>query len=262
MNNFNILIVTEEDEFYLPIVVQKVIENCQYNIEAIFCLKNPTTSSSIKTVKRFLSTFGVLPLMKYLIRLSHAKILNLFPNLNNTGRFFSVKSIADSFNIEYLKIQNINNSEVIEWIKDKKIDLIASISPTQIFREHLINSTRFGCINIHSSFLPKHRGLYPVYWAMASGEREIGVSVHYIEKTIDTGDIIIQDKFSLTGIKTMDEALKKAKLIGAKLLLEAINCVATNSVKRISFSTESGSYHSFPDKESFKKFKKMGYSLW
>ena len=99
----------------------------------------------------------------------------------------------------YCKVNNIPfvNQEEID---DDFLNLVSEISPDvcfsilyrKIFKENLISIPRNGFINIHPSLLPKYRGPIPRVWAMLSGEEVLGTTIHYIDKGIDTGDIIDQ----------------------------------------------------------------------
>lgn len=262
MRVLQILLLTEEDELYIPLAIDNLLKNCTHTILGIICLKNVTTHSKLKTIKRFISSFGIFPLVKHAVRLIIPKIRDKIHLINNTNRFYSVKRIAQVYQKSYYYVENVNSNEFIDRWKNTSIDLIISISPTQIFKSRLLSLPRYGCINIHTSMLPKYRGLYPVYWAMASGERKIGVSIHYMEKGIDTGDIILQDEISLEGIRTMDKALIKSKLKGSELLLQAINLISEKKVVRKKIDVTLGNYYSFPTKESYKQFRNYGYKLW
>jgi methionyl-tRNA formyltransferase len=140
------------------------------------------------------------------------------------------------------------------------VDLIASVSATQIFKEKLINLPRYGCINVHTAKLPKYRGLYPTYWAMVSGEETVGISVHYIEKGIDTGGIILQGEVEIPADATLDHMLRVTKVRGAELLIKVIKQIVEGTVQAF-YPEGEGSYFSFPTPESYKKFKKHGYKL-
>jgi methionyl-tRNA formyltransferase len=111
------------------------------------------------------------------------------------------------------------------------VDLIASVSATQIFKEKLINLPRYGCINVHTAKLPKYRGLYPTYWAMVSGEETVGISVHYIEKGIDTGGIILQGEVEIPADATLDHMLRVTKVRGAELLIKVIKQIVEGTVQ-------------------------------
>ena len=256
-----ILIITEEDEFYLPLSIQHILQTCPYEIVEIVCARNPLLPSKIKALKKFFKTFGIIPIVKHCLRLLKAKMLDKITTLNFTGRCFSIKQICKAFKKPYLFVKNINSEDFLNHCRQLNIDLIASVSPTQIFKKQLINLPKYGCINIHTAKLPNYRGLYPVYWAMASGEKSLGVSIHYIEEGIDTGKIILQEEMDIPPYSTMDYMLITTKTIGADLLVKAI-CQIAQGTQQAFYPQGQGSYFSFPTPESYKKFRSYGYKLW
>jgi len=256
-----ILVITEEDEFYLPLAVQYLLEHCPYPIAEVVCAKNPLLPGKTQAVKAFYRTFGMIPIAQHAARLVKAKVFDRIGYLNRTGRHFSVARTCRAFDKPCSQVDDINAPEFLEHCRDLKIDLIASVSPTQIFKEQLIELPPHGCINIHTAKLPEYRGLYPTYWAMACGEKSVGISIHYIEKGIDTGKIILQDEVEIPPAATLDHMLTTTKLRGAELLIEAIKQIAEGRANP-HYPRSDGSYFSFPTPESYQQFKRRGYKLW
>jgi methionyl-tRNA formyltransferase len=256
-----ILIITEEDEFYLPLCLDRFLKQNKHEVLEVVLARNPLTANMFQTAKKFVLTFGLLPFFRHACRLLQAKLLDTFPFLNHTGRYFSIQRVCRAYKIPCCHAEKINAPNFLERCRRLNPDLILSISPTQIFKETLIQLPRYGCINIHTAKLPRYRGLYPTYWAMASGEKTIGISVHYIENGIDTGKIIVQDEIEIPPRTTMDFMLRETKLKAADLLLEAVRQIESGKVSA-SYPQGDGSYFSFPTPESYKEFKKNGYELW
>ena len=256
-----VLIITEEDEFYIPLSVQYVFDNCPFEIMEVVCVKNPRLHGKFKTARKFYGAFGLFPILSHGVRLIKAKALDSFAWLNFTKRYFSVKRVCEAYSKKYSYCENVNAARFIEHCRELKVDLIAAVSPSQIFKEELINLPVRGCINIHTAKLPKYRGLYPTFWAMSSGEKTIGISIHYIEKGIDTGKIILQDEMDIPDGTTLDHMLGVTKLKGAELLVKAITLIAENKAEAF-YPEGEGSYFSFPTKQAYKKFKSYGHKLW
>jgi methionyl-tRNA formyltransferase len=256
-----ILVITEEDEFYIPLSIQRILKNCPYEIVEVVCARNPLLPGKLKAARKFYTAFGLMPILYQGLRVAKAKVLDTFGWLNFTGRYYSVRRFCAAHKVPYLYSENINAPDFLQHCQELNIDLVASVSPTQIFKENLISLPKLGCINIHTATLPKYRGLYPTYWAMASGEKTVGISIHYIEKGIDTGRIILQEELEIPPHATLDYMLRVTKLKGAELLLGAIKQIAEGAVQ--SFNPEGeGTYFSFPTPDSYKDFKSRGYKLW
>ena len=256
-----VLIITEEDEFYIPLSVQYVFDNCPFEIMEVVCVKNPSLHGKFKTARKFYGAFGLFPILSHGLRLVKAKVLDSFTWLNFTKRYFSVKRVCKAYGKKYSYCENVNADKFIRHCRELKVDLIAAVSPSQIFKEQLINLPVHGCINIHTAKLPKYRGLYPTFWAMSSGEKTIGISIHYIEKGIDTGKIILQDEMDIPNNTTLDHMLTVTKVKGAELLVKAITLISENKAE-VFYPEDKGSYFSFPTRQAYKKFKSYGYKLW
>ena len=255
------MIITEEDEFYIPLSIEHILKKCSHEIVGVVCARSPISLGTYKMAKKFFKVFGFLPMVSHGLRLIKAKFLNTLPQLNFTGKHYSVKRVCQAYKMPYLYCENVNSPDFLEYCRKLNVDLIASVSPSQIFKEDLINLPKHGCINIHTAKLPKYRGLYPTYWAMVHGEKTLGVSIHYIEKGIDTGKIILRGEIDIPSATTMDKMLTTSKLKGAEMLLEAVNQIANGSVNA-EYAQGEGSYFSFPTAQSYKKFISLGYKLW
>lgn len=256
-----IILITEEDEFYLPLSIQYILKTCPYEIAEVVCSRNPLLPNKIKAFQKFYKTFGIIPILQHCVRLLKAKILDKIGILNFTGRYYSIKQLCRAVNKPYRFETNVNSEEFLNHCRDLGVELVVSVSPTQIFKKQLINLPKYGCINIHTAKLPNYRGLYPIYWAMANGEKNTGISIHYIEEGIDTGKIIIQEETDIPPKSSMDYMLKKTKVKGAELLIKAINQISEGTVKAF-YPQGKGSYFSFPTPESYKNFVNYGYKLW
>jgi methionyl-tRNA formyltransferase len=94
------------------------------------------------------------------------------------------------YNIDYLKYENINSKNFIERIKTYFCDLFVSMSFNQIFKDEIINLTPLRIINCHAGKLPFYRGRNILNWVLINDEKEFGITVHYVDEGIDTGDFI------------------------------------------------------------------------
>jgi methionyl-tRNA formyltransferase len=104
-----------------------------------------------------------------------------------------VKNSSVTFRNEF----DINSKAFVAWVRSQKPDLIFSAAYPQIFKRSLLETPAIGSINSHPSLLPRCRGAHPVFWAIASGEKQSGVTAHYMTEFLDDGDIIAQRGFDL-----------------------------------------------------------------
>jgi methionyl-tRNA formyltransferase len=137
--------------------------------------------------------------------------------LNGLG---SVKSVARKNKILYRSIKNVNDIDFVNHIKKLNPDLIISFSAPQVIKEPLLYLPKYGIINVHGSLLPDYRGCMPSFWYLYNDEKWGGATVHFMSGAIDDGNIILQDKISLEGCKSMFEIMNKTKELGGDLMVK------------------------------------------
>ena len=122
----------------------------------------------------------------------------------------TLKNYCEKYNIDYLKHKNINSKEFLEKIKQYNCDLFVSMSFNQIFKKEIINIPRLKAINCHAGKLPFYRGRNVLNWVLINDEKEFGITVHYIDEGIDTGDIIMQRIYPIIDEDNYNALLEKA----------------------------------------------------
>ena len=110
----------------------------------------------------------------------------------------TLKKYAKLNSIDYFKHKDVNSDEFISIIIKYKCDLFISMSFNQIFKSKIINLTKYKPINCHAGKLPFYRGRNILNWVLINDEKDFGITVHFIDKGIDTGDIILQKSFQIT----------------------------------------------------------------
>ncbi|MBO6587231.1 MAG: methionyl-tRNA formyltransferase [Gracilimonas sp.] len=149
----------------------------------------------------------------------------------------TLENFADKYGIDYLHPVKVNSEEFIEKAKTYNCDLFVSMSFNQIFRERLINLPKYSTINCHAGKLPFYRGRNILNWVLINDEKKFGITVHFVDEGIDTGDIILQKTYSITDEDTYGTLLEVAYDECAKLLYNAIKQIQDGSFKRIKQNT-------------------------
>ena len=108
-------------------------------------------------------------------------------------------------------------------IKNKNYDLLISAGFPLIFSEELINSSKFGTINLHAGNLPNYRGGSPLNWQIINGVEKIGISIVKMCKKLDAGDIYASKTFRLTKRDDIKTVHNKANLFFSKMIIDVIN---------------------------------------
>jgi methionyl-tRNA formyltransferase len=133
-----------------------------------------------------------------------------------------LEEAANKYNIELIKDKNVNSEAVKKQLERIKPDLIVSAHLRKILDKDIFSQASRGAINIHPSLLPKYRGLSPQHQAILHGDKESGVTVHYIDADVDTGEIILQQRFPLAEHEYILSVQTKMLAIYRKIVVDAI----------------------------------------
>ena len=128
---------------------------------------------------------------------------------------------------------NINSEEFIGRMKLYDPELFVSMSFNQIFKTEMINLPQYKTINCHAGKLPFYRGRNILNWALINDEKEFGITVHYLDEGIDTGDIILQEVYPITDEDDYNTLLNRAYSGCADVLYRAIKMIQNAEVKPV-----------------------------
>ena len=131
-----------------------------------------------------------------LIEAGHRVSLVVTPYYENFV-FKRLELTCNKNNIPLLRAKKINSKEVCEAVKRVAPDLCVISHFERLIKQRLLEIPPMGFINLHPSLLPYYRGMAPQHWPIINGEKEAGISVHYVEEQADTGNIIVQRRFPL-----------------------------------------------------------------
>src|SRR4051794_33821414 len=105
-----------------------------------------------------------------------------------------VKQLASEANLPVLQPERARSEEFLLSLRALQPDLIAVAAYGQILPQSILDLPRFGCLNVHTSLLPKYRGAAPIQWSIIQGEPETGVTIMKMDAGMDTGEILTQEK--------------------------------------------------------------------
>ena len=121
---------------------------------------------------------------------------------------------------------------LFEFITSQKPDLLWSTDFRYILPESLVSLASLGAVNIHPSLLPKYRGRASINWAVINGEKEFGLTVHFIDNGVDTGDIIQQITIPIDQLDYIEDLLKKSYPLYFHITCSVIDLFYNNTIKR------------------------------
>lgn len=136
---------------------------------------------------------------------------------NKSGRIY-LDEIAERENTPLLKINNINDPEVIDTLKKHKIDWLFIIGWSQITKKEVLETPNNGCIGMHPTLLPIGRGRAAIPWAIIKGLDQTGVTVFKLDEGVDTGEIIGQGVIEINESTTAIDLYKKVDEMHVELM--------------------------------------------
>ena len=247
-----IVLITQNDPFFLSDNIRYLLERkpAYANIVAAVVFATSPFGKKIGKVQKFAETvkiFGFRFALYYGLKLLSRKLSAP-----------SVKSVLSKNGVQLINLETgINHPEALKTIREARPDLLISIAGNQIFKKPLIELAPLGCLNLHTSLLPKYRGLMPSFWVLRNNEQYTGVSVFFVDEGIDSGPIIVQKTVAI-GDLSQNELIRLTKRIGMDAIIESIELIHTKNYRLMDNDSAGMTYFSFPRREDVKIFKKIG----
>lgn len=168
------------------------------------------------------------PALEKLIKCKQVEICGVFtkePKIANRGQKISksaIHKLAEINNLRVFTPKNFKDEKNLEEFKSLKADIALVVAYGIILPKTILESTKFGCINIHPSILPKYRGATPIQSALLSQDKKTGVSIIKMDEGIDSGDIISQKILDIDPNFLYTDLAEMLANIGAEMALDAI----------------------------------------
>ena len=138
------------------------------------------------------------------------------------GTYDSFKRFALSRNMNFIEWDDLKASMLIDYIKSLDVDVAVVSSFNYKIPKELLEATKAGFINIHPSLLPKYRGGNPYSTVIMNGEKETGVTLHFMDEGFDTGDIILQKAVQIAPLETMGTLFNRLNFLGMQMLVAVL----------------------------------------
>lgn len=133
-----------------------------------------------------------------------------------------VKVEALQHGLTVIQPEKIKRPEELQPVLDLQPDLVVTAAFGQILPKQLLDTPKYGCINVHASLLPEYRGGAPIHQAIIDGKKETGITIMYMVEKLDAGDILTQAKVEILEEDHVGSLHNKLSVIGAELLSHTI----------------------------------------
>jgi len=144
-----------------------------------------------------------------------------------------VKIRAVEAGLTILQPEKIKTPEFITELRGLNPELIVVVAFGQLLSGEILAIPDYGCINVHASLLPEYRGAAPIHWAVINGETKTGVTIMQMDEGLDSGDMILSEEVPVDPEDTTGTVHDKLAKLGAQLLVEALDLIATGRARRI-----------------------------
>lgn len=142
-----------------------------------------------------------------------------------------VKTLALSYSLPVLQPERARDHAFQQQLAEFRPDLIAVAAFGQILPQSILDLPRFGCLNVHTSLLPKYRGASPIQRAILNDDPETGVTIMRMDTGLDTGDILAQEKTPVLPEDNAQTLHDRLARIGANLMVQTIRGYVTGQIK-------------------------------
>ena len=156
--------------------------------------------------------------------------------------FSPVKEYALTKELAVYQPLSLRDGEALELVRSLAPELIVVAAYGKLLPEDLLNVPPLGSINVHSSLLPKYRGAAPINWAILNGEADTGVSIMYMAKELDAGDVILQKSTAIGKDEDAQALTARLAELGAEALSEAVTALAAGTAGRTPQDHEKHTY--------------------
>ena len=153
-----------------------------------------------------------------------------------------VKAAAVQHDLPVFQPEKISGSTEMETLIALEPDLIVTAAFGQFLPQKLLSVPKYGAINVHASLLPKYRGGAPVHYALMKGEKETGVSIMYMEKKMDAGDILSQKSLDITRNDDVGTLFDRLSALGKDLLMDTLPKLLAGDITPVKQNEEEVTY--------------------
>ncbi len=141
-----------------------------------------------------------------------------------------VKEKALQYDIPVYQPEALKNNSFLGKLNQLDPDIIIVAAYGQLLPGYVLDYPKYGCVNVHASLLPKYRGAAPIQWSIINGDKTTGITTMYMDRTLDTGDMILQYEIEIGSDETAGELFERLSKLGGELIVKTINMIADGNV--------------------------------
>ncbi len=171
------------------------------------------------------------------------------------GKSPSISAYATSKKIPTRYITTPNSKKFREYLETLDLDIIINQSQN-IIKKELLSIPKIGVLNRHNALLPKNRGRLTPFWVIFNGDKETGVSIHFVEEGIDSGDIVVQKRYTVSNKDNFNSIVKKNYSIASNAMIQAVDILEKGDYDLIYNDDLKATYNTTPNLKQAIKYRK------
>lgn len=210
--------------------------------------------------------FVGIPDMAYIcldgLKMAGVNIVGVLGPKKNHPTYDGFKNFAENRGLNFIQYDKLDDPNFIKKIKDLNADIAVVCSFNYKIPKVLLESVKDGFINVHPSLLPKYRGPNPYSVVLLNGEKETGVTLHFMNEEFDTGNLIFQMKMNISEVETMGTLFNRSNILALDMLLETLRHYEKSPIE--SFKQPEGEFDKgeiIPEDELFIDFNKSANEI-
>ncbi|MHB8596267.1 MAG: methionyl-tRNA formyltransferase [Ktedonobacteraceae bacterium] len=180
------------------------------------------------------------------VRMGHASLPVLHSSLHNT-----IIQRAEAQHIPIWEVARLSDSATVDTLRHYAPDMFCVACFSLYIPRVILDIPRYGCLNLHPSRLPANRGPDPLFWTLREGKHQTGVTVHFMDEGMDTGDIVAQTLIDIPDGIRYTQLETQCAVQGGYLLAQAVWDIYRGKVTSFSQDEANSEYHPLPSHEDF-----------
>lgn len=165
-------------------------------------------------------------------------------------QYSPVKEVAVKAGLRVYQPQRVRDEVFLYELRKLHPDVIVVVAFGQILSKEILEVPKYGCLNVHASLLPKLRGAAPIQWSVIQGDKESGVTIMQMDEGLDTGDILMVEKYQLDEKETGGSLFDKLAVLGGPMILKVLEEAEKGNLHPVAQEEEKHTYAKMLSKET------------
>lgn len=187
-----VFIVASDEPMFLVPYLRAVIEACQPMIVGVGVHRPPRRRAGFQRTMSLAMLAAMMLSPRQWLQLLVWKCHDVLAGAGLGRTRHHLADVCREAGVPFREIASVNADAFIRFLQEEQVDVLFHQSP-EILRSPILNAPRVAVLNRHMSMLPAYRGAWPLFWQLANGERQVGVTFHVVDEGIDSGAIVLQE---------------------------------------------------------------------